>query len=175
MLYSRYSSGQSRAFTLVEMLLYLGLSAIILVVVSSFLAVVLTARAKSQTVNEVETQASFVMRYITQAIRNADTIITPTTGNAGAAVTLGMVQAPIHPTTFSLTGSALSVTEGTGSPVALTNSRVVVSGLSFANVSRSGTPGIIRVQFTLSHVNADTRQEYAFTKNYYGSASLRHP
>ena len=55
----------------------------------------------------------------------------------------------------------------------LYNSRVTASNLSFQNLSRTGTPGTIRIQFTLSHINPSGRNEYDFNKTFYGTASLR--
>ena len=57
--------------------------------------------------------------------------------------------------------------------IALTNSRIVASNLTFTNLSRAGTPGTIRIQFTLTHINPSGRNEYNYNKTFYGSASLR--
>lgn len=55
----------------------------------------------------------------------------------------------------------------------LYNSRVTVSNLTFTNLTRAGTPGNVRIQFTLTHINPSGRNEYDFSKTFYGSASLR--
>jgi type II secretory pathway pseudopilin PulG len=55
----------------------------------------------------------------------------------------------------------------------LTNNRVTVSGLSFRNMSRPGTPGTIRTQFTITLKNPENRQEFNFSKTFYGSMSIR--
>jgi len=52
---------------------------------------------------------------------------------------------------------------------------VTVSGLTFQNLSRSATPGTVRIQFTLTHVNPAGRNEYSFAKTFIGSATLRQP
>ena len=55
----------------------------------------------------------------------------------------------------------------------LTNNRVTVSNLSFQNLSRPGTPGIVSVQFTVNSINPENRQEFNFSKTFYGSMSIR--
>jgi len=58
--------------------------------------------------------------------------------------------------------------------IALTNSRVVASSLTFTNLSRTGTPGAMRIQFTLAHVNPSGRNEYDYSKTFYATSTLRY-
>lgn len=71
--------------------------------------------------------------------------------------------------------SALQIKEGTGSVVPLTNNKVQVSGLTFKNLTRSGTPGIVQISFTISRVNLGGRNEYDYQKTFTASAALRQP
>lgn len=164
---------KNKGFTLIELLLYLAIISLILLPISSFLSSFFEARVKNQTIMEVEEQGVSVMNIITQTIRNAEAINTPPVGSSAPSLSLNVVDAGLDPTLFDLSGSTLRVTEGAGSPVALTNTRVLASGLTFQNLSRPGTPGVIRIQFTLSRVNPEARYEYNFTKTFYGSATIR--
>jgi hypothetical protein len=69
----------------------------------------------------------------------------------------------------------MQIKEGTGATVPLTNSKVTVSGLSFKNLTRSGTPGIVQVSFTISRVNTAGRNHYDYQKTFTSSAALRQP
>lgn len=164
---------KNRGFTLIELLLYFAIIPLVLLPISSFLSSFFEARVKNQTVMEVEEQGVSAMNIITQTIRNAEAINTPLLGSSASSLSLNVVDAGLDPTLFDLSGSTLRVTEGIGSPVALTNTRVTASGLTFQNLSRPGTPGVIRIQFTLSRVNPEARHEYNFTKTFYGSATIR--
>lgn len=135
-------------FTLIELLLYVSIVGIMILSVSAILPIFLQSRVKNQTISEVEQQGNQVMQRITQAGRNATNI------NFTSAFDL----------------SAGTIRENT---IALTNSRVVASNLTFQNLSRAGTPGTIRIQFTITHVNPQGQIEYDFSKTFYGSASLR--
>ncbi len=166
---------QQQGFTLVELVLYIGISSVVLFATSLFLSTLLAARIKNQTIAEVEQQGLYVMTSITQALRNADTIGAPTQGASAASLTIHTYPGASDPTIFDLSGGTIRITEGSNAPIALSNSRVIASVLTFQNFSRTNTPGTIRIAFTLSHLNPSGRNEYSFTKNFYGSASLRQP
>lgn len=164
-----------RAFTLVEVLLYVSISSVMLLSASLFLSTLLESRIKNQTIAEVEQQGLQVMQIIAQTARNAEAIISPAQGTSASSLTLDVITAASDPTVFDLSSGAIRITEGVGAAVALTNSRVTASALTFQNLSRASTPGTLRIQFTLTHVNPDGRNEYAFAKTFTASATLRQP
>lgn len=164
---------KQKGFTLVELLLYLGLAAVLLLVISVFLAMLLQSRVKNQTVAEVEGQGAMVMNLITQTIRNAEGINSPAAGASAASLSLDAAGVSNDPTVFDLSSGTLRIQEGAAAPVALTSSQVTASSLSFQNLSRAGTPGTVRVQFTLSYINPSGRNQYNYSKTFYASASLR--
>ena len=165
---------RASGFTLIELLLYIGLLSFLLLSVSVFLATLLQSRVKYQTMTEVEQQGQQVMQIITQSVRNATTISTPAVGTSGASLSLAVL-APNNPTVFDVSAGVLRITEGAGSPVALTNGRVTASGVTFYNLSRAGTPGIVRIEFTLTHVNSSGLNEYAYTRTFGSSATKLWP
>ncbi len=162
-----------KGFTLVELILYIGISATLLLVATLFLSTLLESRVKNQTIAEVDQQGLAVMQSITQSIRNADAINTPTAGTTAGALSLDAVGTLGDPTIFDLSGGAVRITEGAGLPITLTNSQVIVSSLLFENLSLADTPGLIRVTLTLLHVNPEGRQEYNFSRTFHASAALR--
>ncbi len=165
---------ERRGFTLIELLLYVGLMAVMLLVSSLFMSFVLEARVKNQVIDEVEQQGLYTMQLIEQTVRNADAINSPAQGVNGASLSLA-VPVPNNPTVFSLVSGAIQVTEAGGAAVGLTNSRVTASSVSFYNLSRTGTPGVVRIQFTLTHTNPSGRNEYNYNQTFYGSAALHYP
>lgn len=162
-----------QGFTLIELLLYVGICATLLLVVSLFFGQLLESRIKNQTIAEVEGQGLEIMQHITRTIRNAQSVISPLPGLSSSSLSLDVTDPTDDPTLFTLVSETLHITEGLSAPIALTNARVSASGIIFQNLSRSDTPGTIRVQFTLAHVNPLGRNEYAYAKTFIGSASLR--
>ncbi len=167
----------TRGFTLIELLLYVTIVGGMLTAVSVFFATTVDARVKSQSVAEVDQQGALVMDYITQTIRGADSVTTPAVAGTGATLTLVVPTGSLSPTIFNLDGGGtiLQVKEGTGAVIPLTNSKVSVSNLIFRNLSRSGTPGVIQVSFTLDRVNTTGRNEYSYQKTFTSTAALRYP
>ena len=165
----------SKGFTLIELLLYVSLSAILLLIISVFLSFLLQSRIKNQSIAEVEQQGLQIMQLTTQTVRNAETIASPVAGTSASSLTLDVVTVAKDPTIFDLSSGIIRIKEGTDSAIPLTNSRVIASGLTFQNLSRASTPGTVRIQFTLTHVNPEGRNEYSFSKTFTGSATLRQP
>ena len=170
---TNYKLQTSKGFTLLELILYVSIAGVILLVVSIFLSTILQSRIKNQTVSEVEQQGAQVMQLITQTIRNAEDISAPSQGISGASLTLDVVDLSDDPTIFDLSSGVIRITEGVDSPINIINSRINVSGLSFHNLSKTDTAGTVKIVFTLSHKNPEGRNEYNFSKTFYGSASLR--
>jgi type II secretory pathway pseudopilin PulG len=76
-------------------------------------------------------------------------------------------------TTAATSGTILQVKEGAPAAVYLTNDKVEISDLTFKNLTRSGTPGVVQVSFTVSRTNPSNRNEYDYQKTFTSSAALR--
>ncbi len=162
---------KTKSFTLVELLLYLALSAMIVLMVSSFLTLILKSRVKGQVISEVEGQGMQAMQTITQEIRGATG---PSIPIGGSGSTLSLSPANL---TLNQTGNTLYITRDS-TPVALTSAKVRISNLSFQNVgatieNTTDPAHSIRIKFTLSYVNLSGRNEYEYSKNFTGSATIR--
>jgi len=156
----------SKGFTLIELLLYIGIVGAVVLSAVGFLSLVMQSRVKNQTIAEVEQQGIQVMQIITQTSRNAGSINSPTQGQTAYSLS-------VDSTVFDLLAGTVRITQGIGSPVSLTNSQVIASDLTFENLSRTGTAGTIRIQFTLTRVNPAGGSEHNYSKTFYGSATLR--
>lgn len=162
-------------FTLIELLLYVSIVGSLLIAVSMFFATTVEARIKTQSIMEVDQQGTLVMDYMLQTIRNADSITTPAAAASGSSLTLVVTTGSLSPTIFDLSGTTLQIKEGAAAAIPLTNDKVTVSNLTFTNLSRSGTPGVVRVSFTISRVNTAGRNAYDYQKTFSSTATLRQP
>lgn len=169
------SDYKKKGVTFIELLLYISISAIILMISSVFLSVLLSARVKNQTMAEVGQQGMQIMQIITNSVRNADLINFPLTGDSGTSLSLALASSSLNPTFFTFSSDGIQIQEGAGEVIALSSSRVVISDVIFQNLSLPNTPGIVRVQFTVSHINPSGRNEYSSSKNFTTSISLRSP
>lgn len=158
---------------MIELLLYLTIAGVILLVVSVFSFTLIQSRIKNQTIAEVEQQGLQVMQHITQSIRNAEGINSPTPGTNGNSLSLDVVDPGDDPTIYNLSSGVIQISEGGGGALDLTSSRVVVSDLLFENLSRIGTPGSVRISYIITHINPGGRNEYDYAETFTGTASLR--
>jgi len=162
-----------KAFTLIELLLYIGLAGFILLATSVFYFETLRSRVKNQTITEVEQQGTMAMETITQAIRNSDSVTAPVVATSGSSLTITSTVPAQNPTVINVTSGSIKIAEGATAAVELTTPKVTVSSLNFQNLSMSLTPGIIKVSFTVTYINNSGRNEYDFSKTFTGAASLR--
>lgn len=162
-----------QGFTLLELLLYTSMMGIIVLAVSFVFQITLASRVKNQTIAEVEQQGIQAVQMISQSVRNATSITSPAQNISDSQLTIVVPAGANSPTIFSLSGGAIQMKEGVATAIPLTNTKVTVSSLTFVNSSRASTPGSVRFQFTITYINNSGRNEYDFTKTFYGTASLR--
>jgi prepilin-type N-terminal cleavage/methylation domain-containing protein len=160
-------------YTLIELLVYSAMISVLLTAVIGFLTLTIDARVKAETITQVDLQGAFAMDYITQTIRNATSITTPAAAGSGASLTLVVPTGSLSPTIFDLSGSsALEVKEGTAAYVPLTSNDLVISSLTFKNLTRSGSSGIVQVSFVVGHVNPSSQNVFDYQKTFTDSAEI---
>jgi prepilin-type N-terminal cleavage/methylation domain-containing protein len=162
-----------KGFTLVEVLVATALIVMLLGSLVSFSILLAQAQARSKVVAEVENQGLFFMQTVTQSIRNAQSINLPATSTSASTLSLAYANAAQSPTVFALSNSAAMMAQGSTSAAMLISPQVQVSNLTFQNLSASGTPGVIRIQFTVSYASSSGSSIYTYSRSFVGAASLR--
>lgn len=162
-----------KGFTLIEIMIYIALTAMLMVALSSFLNMTLESQVKVDTMNNVENNGWRAVSYIDQTIRNSTGITSPTEGQSVSTLTLTMADASKNPTVFSITDGQLYIQEGIGDPVSLLPVNVIISNLTFTNAATSGMPALIRYEFDLENNSPSDRQEYVYSKNFFSSTGIR--
>lgn len=184
MMWKRNYEKQPDGFTLIELVLYLGITSIMLIVVASFVQLMLESRIKHRVTSEVEQQGQLAINIIGQTLRNGTAICTPSAGTTAAtlAINTGAGCGANQPTIFSIASGKLQMKEGAATAVDITNSRVSVSIVSSVLAKNlkvtTGVPvalqeDSVKVTFTINYVNnSGSRQEYSYTKNFQTSGSI---
>ncbi len=167
-----HETRKNAGYTLIELLVYVAILGMLLSSVTVFFVMVTEARVKNQSISEVNDQGAAAMEYIAQTIRNATSISSPAAGASGASLTLVVPTGSLSPTIFSLSGTTLQVKEGAATAVALTSSDLEVTSLTFTNLTRSGTSGIVQVSFTARRANPNNRNQYDYQKTFTSSAEV---
>jgi len=159
-------------FTLLEILLYLGIVSIVLLAVGAIGLNIFFGKAKLTAIGEVSQNARFTIERIGESIRSAEVINNPVQGTFDSTLSLQMANLLENPTVVDLLDNTIRIRKGTGAITDLTSNEVTVTSLQFSNVSYSNTPGTIRIQMTVEAANPENRQEYSFEKTFYTTANI---
>lgn len=168
-----YRLSSNRSFTLLELLIYLGIVAMVLTIASALVYASIQARVRRRSIAAVEQEGLRVSELIGFVVRNSSAITGPLPGATSATLTLSTDATSSTPTIFRLATGTILVTEGTSTPIALTSNRTVASALVFTNLTPSSTPGTLRFNFNLSAVAPTGRGEYGYSRSFTGGASRR--
>lgn len=155
-------------FTIVEILVSVGIFSIVLMAIVSFVLWMNYYNAKIKADGEVTENARRVLDIITYETRGAKGIYAPTTTpnqlslETTKYLPVGESSAFID---FFLCGSAVCLKKESQNPIALTTDSVEVSSLSFSQIL-SETMSSVRIDLTINYKN-----QHSATGNY-ASASL---
>lgn len=156
--------------TLIELLLYMSLFVLIFSALFSTLSIFYSNKIKNRTVLEVEQQGLIAVLMLSQEIRNAQFVNSPSVGNSSNILSLESFNSSRNPLSLSLTDGKIVLSES-GEQNDLSSDRVLVSNLNFDNNS-SGETTIINFSFDISYNSSSLRQEYKYDKNFSSTVNL---
>lgn len=163
-------------FTLLELIIYVAIFATMIGAVVGLALASTAEKTRGQITADINYQGEAVMALMTQTIRQATAVNTPSAGNSSGNLSLSMTNSLVNPTTFALVhdvSDRLQIGEGTPAITNnLTNTRAKLSGLTFTNMSLESTKGSILIKFTLSYNSTSVRQELTYSKTFYGAATI---
>lgn len=114
-----------KGFTLLEMVIYSGLLALLLSSVVTILYQIAGSHARSRERTEVENEANFLMQKIEWTMSGAQTIAVPAVNTTGTSLSINKFNDP-NTYLFSLASGTLSFTRGTSTARILNSSHVSV-------------------------------------------------
>ena len=123
-----------RGITIVETILYVGLLAIIMAGLMTFLVNLVRREAKVSAMIEANQTGRFALEKINSVIRNSKDATSPTDGTSGSSLSLTMPDSNLSPTVFQVTSGVLTMKQGANAAIPLTSSGVTVSNLTFTNL-----------------------------------------
>ena len=160
-------------FTLIETLLYIMIFSIVVFLIFQIYALVLESRGRQRTTVEVNEEGSRIIQMITQNVRNATSINSPTPANNLDVLSIYTYTTANNPTLYYLVGNDLVIKEGSATTVILNSNRVKITSLKFTNLSKSGTKGTVKIEFTISSNTLNTQVFYLFSKTFTADATVR--
>lgn len=147
----KFGIGSSRrmreGFTLIEMLIYMGLLAILMTVMTSLFSSILDVQLESQASSSVDQDGRYLLSRLMYDIQRADSITTPSslgsqTGNLQIVIS-GIIYS------YALSGGNLQITNNFGTDN-LNSTESTVSNLSFLRLGNVNGKNSIQLGFTVT-------------------------
>ena len=172
-----------KSFTLIEILVYIAVLAIITVAISSFFLWFIHSNTKARAMRETLDNTRRAMEIMTYETKEAKSIYTPTTTSTQLSLETTKYLPEEEKTTyidFYLCGTQLcfkrepaSSIATSSKPVALTSNKVEVKNLVFSQIATTSTNPSVQINLKISYKNPADRPEYRASVNLISTASLR--
>lgn len=163
-----------RGTTILEMLLYIGIAASIIGILSGLVGLVYQTSIKNQVAYEVEMQGRRALDVMSQELRGAKEVTSPLSGSgAMAGITFLRKDPDGEEVTLYANNGILYMQEGMATPNAITNDLITVSNVLFTNIKRPNTADMIQMVVILTNNSASLRQEYVFAKTFTTTVTIR--
>lgn len=128
-----------KGFTLIEMIIYMGILSIMLVTISDVFAIILNSKLEIESTSYLETDARYVLNRLKYDLARAESVSVP--GNLGdASNSLSIVIEGVT-YTYSILGTNLTLNDGSTSQ-SLNGSNTEISDLTFQKIGTSQTTSI---------------------------------
>lgn len=151
-----------------EMIIYMGLLAILLAVLTSIFLSTLDAQLESQTTSSVEEDGRFILTRLIYDISRAQSIATPVNvGNSGNTLQLSIDGINYS---YSAESGNLQINKN-GIIDQLNGSDTTVSNLTFQRLGNTGGKNSIKIGFTI--VSKAQKTQGPETKNFQSTVTLR--
>jgi len=164
-----------KGFTLVEILVYIGIFFLVVTIIISFVFWLVRSNAKLKVMRETLDNANRAMDIIIYETKMAKSIYTPTTSSDQLSLETTSYLPEEEETTyidFYLCDSALCFKKESQDPVALTSDSVEITNLVFTRIV-SGEADCIQIDLSVNYKNPGNRPEYRALVDLTSTVSLR--
>lgn len=159
---------KKRGFTIVELLIYIGLLSILLVVLTEIFLSILDLQSEGRAVSSVAQDGRFLIARLNYDLRRSSSITEPAT--LGETSTNAIVTIDGNPYTFAENGGNLVLTTD-GSSENLNSEGSRVTNLTFTRLGNVGGKNSLQIKFKLK--SAQILHQGSEMRNYETTVSLR--
>jgi type II secretory pathway pseudopilin PulG len=162
-------NGKSQSgFTLVELLMYMGLLSLLLVALTTIFVAIIDTQLNAQTTSYVAQDGRYIYSRLIADIHKASSVQAPL--NLGDTTNALQMTVSSSSATYSLTDGNLVMTDSSGSHI-MNSFGTTVSGLTFTRIGNVNGKHTFRINFTVSgNREADSSPE---VKDFQTTAGLR--
>jgi len=160
----------TRGFTLVELLIYMGILSILLVVLSQIFGSVLDAQLESESTSAVHRDGRFILSKLSYDIHKAQSIVTPAAiGNQSTSLQLTIEGINY---TYTVSSGNLEITSGLETNN-LNSGDTTVSNLTFTRIGNSVANAKNTVRITYTITSKIVRPKGMETKDFQTTIGIR--
>jgi len=160
----------SRGFTLVELLIYIGMISILFIVLTQVFGSILDAQLESEATSSVQQDGRFILSRFSYDIRRSDDIILPAAlGDQSSSLQLNIGGVNY---TYSLNSGDLELTNDIGTN-AINSGDTTVSNLQFTRIGNSGANAKNTIQIEYTVTTKVIRPKGLETKDYQTTIGVR--
>jgi len=134
---------KQQGFTLIEVLIYLGLFAVLISGMLVSVLVIVEGGHRSQAKVTLQQEGDFVMSKFNQALNEAKTLTV-----TGTELDIEMWSGPNS--VFDINSGNITLDSGSGTPVDLNNTNTQVSNINYVHIGAGTSQEILTVSFTLT-------------------------
>jgi len=166
----------NKSFTLIEVLVYVAVLAIIISAVSSFFLWAIRSNTKTKVMRETLDNARRAMEIITYEIKEAKSIYTPTTTSSQLSLETTHYLPQGEQTSyidFYLCENQLCLKKESQDPIALTSDRVEVKNLSFSEIATAPSDSSVQINLEVEYKNPFNLPQYQASVNLTSTIALR--
>ena len=133
-------------FTLVELLIAMGIMSILIMILAQVFGSILNMRVGSEAVSAIAQDSRYALSRLAYDVGRASSITTPTTGQSSSTLTL-VIGGTNY--VYSLSGNDLVLSVGGGVNSVVNSNGTAISSLSFTRNNNLGTKENITINATL--------------------------
>lgn len=138
---------KNKGFSLIELLLYMGLFSIFLITLTQIFSSALELKLESESTSTVQQDSRYILERLSYDINRADSITTPATiGTQGQLLSL-VISGQTY--SYTLSGNNFTLTNPSGT-FQLNGFNTRVTNLSFLRVGNSGGKNSVRITYTIN-------------------------
>ncbi len=167
--------GKNRGFTLVEMLIYMGIFSIMLIALTQIFTSIIDVQLESQSNGSVSQDGQYILSRLTYDIQRAQDIATPSAQALGTpSSTLGLVINDVNGTSYTYASSSgnLVVTNNLGTNQ-LNGYDTSLSEVSFTRLGNSGAGNKNTITFSFTLTSKTARNSVYQSRTFQSSIGLR--
>lgn len=168
---------KNKGFTLIELVLYVAISAILLTLTGGVVIEILAFQAKTNAIESVADNARAIFGRIEEITTDASSINYPSPEAYSASLDLSMMTWENDPTVIDVSDSKrVRVQQGWWWPefiYYLSDNDVWIKELSFFNATPSGGSYVFSVKLTIAAVSFSPLREYNYEQTFYSTFHLK--